>query len=481
MAEEEMLEQIRELIEARFGLACTDWQQALLTRAVERWQKAGVTPGATPHSSASSEQVQALVAELLVRETYFFRDKAQIDALIEVALPACARLGTPGRPLRLLSAGCASGEEPYSLALAIGERAGHLADRTWIHGFDLSRVAVEHAREGLYDSWALRATPEGVRARAFRAEGNGFRLKDEHRARVTFEQRNLLDPDPEFWRPGSFDVIFCRNVTLYFSERAIRAALARFAAALVPGGFLFLGASETLRGLSDDFELSFWGDTAIHRRREQPEGDAFATSLHAPSCWMEQIHSSTARIVALTARDALEEEGEPPCPPPSARSLRRLVETERFGEGLALIRRAAASHGRRSELQLFEAIMLSGLGRIEELERVCAKLNATQGAHAGSYYLLGLCREHANDRSGAIGFYREALRADPSFAMAHLRLGLLWRTVGDLRGARTALREALAGLSRGPEEHVVLFGGGFTRATLETLCREQLVAAEIYR
>ncbi|EYF01026.1 CheR family methyltransferase [Chondromyces apiculatus] len=505
----EDLSQLEDLLEARFGLSCSGWQRDALARAVTRWRERAASAGAGGLSVVTPEEVQRVVSEILVRETYFFRDQRQIEAMVDVALQERARVGAPGRPLRVLSAGCASGEEPYSLAITLQERAGHLAGRTWIHGVDISEEAVEHAREGVYGTWALRATPEATRARCFRAEGERFRLRDEHRARVSFERRNLLEPDPDFWKEGAFDVIFCRNVTLYFSERAIRSIFARFAAALAPGGFLFVGASETLRGLSDDFELSFHGDTALHRRRSEEGLLTRVTPGILSVAWMEDIQQASARVEMLTATKpgssaagvavgmpagvavgmpagvavgmpagvaAGGEEG-----PPLAQELRRLITAERYSEGLSLIRQASLLGEGRADLQLFEAIMLSGLGRVGELERVCARLNALHGEHAGAEYLLGLCREYAGDRAGAARLYRDALRTDPHFAMARLRLGLQCKAAGDLRGARTELREALAGLRVGPEEHVALFGGGFSRAALTAMCRAELSAVETSR
>lgn len=476
MVEGPELGQLEGLMEARFGLVCADWQREQLARAAERLRRDSDRPGATARDLPPG-RLQALVAEIAVRETYFFRDPAQLEALVGVALPERARAGAPGRPIRILSAGCAGGEEPYSLALAVRERGGEQADRVWIHGIDLSRDAIERAREGLYDAWALRATPAAVRARCFREERGRFRLREEHRARVSFEERNLLEPDPVFWGEGCFDVIVCRNVTLYFSERAVREALARFATALPPGGFLCLGASETTRGLSDDFEPTWCGDAVLYRRRARAPLGAQAAGDLAAGSWIEQIGQACARVAALTGGPYGGADPEEH-PPPSIRALRRLVAAERFEEGLALLRAAPADERERADLLLLEAVMLSGLGRVEEVERICARLCAAQGGNAGSRYLLGLCREHAGDPAGAALRYREAVRIDPGFAMAHLRLGMLARGAGDREAARAALREALARLRAGSEEHVILFGGGFSRAALGALCLAELGAAE---
>lgn len=493
------LDIVEALIEERFGLSCAGWQKERLAAAVKKRLHRVAAP-----QERSREELLALASEITVGETYFFREATQIDALIEAALPERARAGAPGRGIRILSAGCASGEEAYSLALAIGDRAPAVADRVAIHGIDLSAAAIGHARRGVYAPWALRAVPAEVRDRCFHPAGGGFRLKDEHRAQVTFEQRNLLD-DPALWAPSSFDVIFCRNVTIYFSERALRAAVARFSAALAPGGFLFLGHAETLRGLSDEFELRFTQGAVYHRRKGPSESRTRPAAPAKPDSWIEAIRRASERVAELTRR-AGEPDGsgapaqlppldprphlaaaaapQPPSrdPPPAAapghalEPLRRLVAAERFEEGLARLRAMPEEASATSDARLLEALMLSGLGRIDEVERVCGRLVVATGGHAGAHYLLGLCREHARDSARAADHYREAVRIDPAFAMAHVRAGLLARSTGDHLGARLELRQARARLDAASAEHLLLFGGGFSREVLQGLCRTDRVA-----
>src|SRR5439155_16502206 len=122
---------------------------------------------------------------------------------------------------------------------------------------------------GRYGEWSLRQTAPGLRRRYFTQEGQELVLHDEVRRAVSFEERNLLDDDPDFYRPDGFDIVFCRNVIMYFTPEAARALIQRLASALAPGGFLFLGPAETLRGISQAFAMRASHDTFYYQRGDQ--------------------------------------------------------------------------------------------------------------------------------------------------------------------------------------------------------------------
>ena len=245
------------LIAERLGLACADWQAERLPSLLRERVRKGQFDGPDAYldqlasPDASPKELGALAEQLTVGETYFFREHRQIDALFHVAVPDLLRRRQAGAPLRFLSAGCSSGEEAYTLALAIRQHSDDVGPlNATILGIDMNPAALKKARQGSYSVWSLRATPDRIRDKWFVPSGDGFRLRPEIRSMVTFEQRNLLTEDISFWKPGAFDVIFCRNVTIYFSSETTRAVVARIERSMVPGGFLFLGHSETLRGIS---------------------------------------------------------------------------------------------------------------------------------------------------------------------------------------------------------------------------------------
>jgi chemotaxis protein methyltransferase CheR len=192
---------------------------------------------------------------ITTNETQWFRDVHPFTALHERILPAMGAAG-PG-PLRIWSAGCASGQEPYSIAMLVEEyrtvRPGALTRPVEVIATDIAPSVLALARAALYDDLALaRGLSDERRRRHFRATPSGWQLRQEVRRLVTFREMSLLE---SFAPLGRMDVIFCRNVLIYFSQERKQDILTRMAAALVPDGYLLLGASESPGSAGDRFEM----------------------------------------------------------------------------------------------------------------------------------------------------------------------------------------------------------------------------------
>jgi chemotaxis protein methyltransferase CheR len=262
------VERFRGIVAAQFGLQFDDSRLGFLAEVLCKRLEAGPRDSQAYFSNLegslrASEEASALARELTVGETYFFRHNDQFRAFAEIALLARIRERASDRRLRLLSAGCASGEEAYSLAMILKETATDLVFDTSILAVDINPGALERAAEARFSTWALRETAPEAQKRWFRSSGRDLVLDPEIRSAVTFEQRNLTSDDIELWRPDFYDVIFCRNVIMYFSPEKMRAVIDRIARSIVPGGYLFLGHAETLRGLSQDFHLLHSHDTLL--------------------------------------------------------------------------------------------------------------------------------------------------------------------------------------------------------------------------
>src|SRR5262245_10700910 len=204
-------------------------------------------------SGASGRDELRQFAELVLNhETFFFRNMPHLRALREVLLPEIHRRKPVGTPIRIWSAGCATGEEPYSLALTALETLGRPLPRpVEIWATDLSEPALRKASAGVYRGRAIGNLPADLLARYFRPQGEGFAVGDQLRSLVRFEPLNLLEPFPDS-APG-VDMIFCQNVTIYFQLETCRRLIARFYDCLPENGLLFLGFSETLWNVFDRF------------------------------------------------------------------------------------------------------------------------------------------------------------------------------------------------------------------------------------
>jgi chemotaxis protein methyltransferase CheR len=193
----------------------------------------------------------ALMDAFSVQETYFWREFDQMRYLTDHIVPAWFKQSA--QPLRIWSAACATGEEPYSIAMAL-EEAGWGAHPIEILASDASEAALAKARTAIYRERSFRALPAHLRAKYFRPAGDGFELDAVIRARVTFRWANLVNLG-EFDPLRGLPVIFCRNVFIYFSSATITRVVDAFAERMSPRGVLMVGASESLLKLTDKFHL----------------------------------------------------------------------------------------------------------------------------------------------------------------------------------------------------------------------------------
>ena len=198
-----------------------------------------------------------------VQETYFWREFDQVRALTDVLVPAWFRQGMS--TLRIWSAACATGEEPYSIAMAL-EEAGWGSHPIEIWASDASDVALDKAREAVFRERSFRALPAALRAKYFREVPSGFELDRDIAARVRFRWANLVEAAQTIDLASS-PVIFCRNVFIYFSAGAIRKTTDIFAERMPTGGNLFIGASESLLKITDNFDLAEINGAFVYRRK----------------------------------------------------------------------------------------------------------------------------------------------------------------------------------------------------------------------
>jgi chemotaxis protein methyltransferase CheR len=430
-----------------------------------------------------------------VGETYFFRNGDHFRALVEQALPDRLREARARRPVRLLSVGCASGEEPYTVAILLREHFADLgpSDVT-IVGVDLNPAAIGKARRAQYSSWSLRETPAAIREKYFRPASADLALVDDIRALVTFEERNLFENDGRFWAPGSFDIVFCRNVIIYFGPEKLNEAIARLASVLSPRGFLFLGHSESLRGMTDDFDLLDTHSTFYYQRRD-PSLPKPASA--AGSSWTAPIERASWRVRELTSRPPPplpDDEGAPLAfsfdnrepalrtdpPQRSTASIdlaTELYRQERFADALDVLRSLPPAAASEPAVQLLTAAILTNQGELQAAEAICRHVLSLDDLNAGAHYLTALARERAGDLEGAVRHDQMAAYLDATFAMPRLHMGMLARHARDLATARRELSQAVTLLVREDAGRIALFGGGFSREALTRLCRAELEAA----
>jgi chemotaxis protein methyltransferase CheR len=312
--------------------------------------------------------------------------------------------------------------------------------------------------------------------------------------------------------PASWDVVFCRNMMMYFTEERADALIARLTQAIAPGGYLFLGHAEALRGRSDRFALRHTHGTFYYQREPAPAPTERTSPLEAcrssepttaalDAGWCEDIHAATRRIHAMVdgALDHLALRGSDETAPPARReprstvtrdpaaarseieAIRGLVTQERFGEALLRLDQLRSAGTVDRDTVMLRALVLTHIGQFADARTACAELLAIDDACAGANYLLALCCDSTGDPDGSARMAQLAIDLDPSFAMAHVHLGLLARRSGDRVIASRELIRAIALLEREPPARLALYGGGFSRQTLLGMCRAELTAIAAVR
>ncbi|GAA2358158.1 protein-glutamate O-methyltransferase CheR [Dactylosporangium salmoneum] len=435
---------LRRLLAERLGMAFDDKKDALLAEILQqRATQHGLTDRGYLDrlATAWTAELSTLAEALTVNETYFFRNIEQFHALAEVALPE--RVRARGR-LDILSVGCSTGEEAYTLAMVAAERVPDSLE-VGIVGLDVNRVALRKAMAGRYSLWSLRETPEPARLRWFKQAPEGVEVDARIRGRVRFVEHNVARDDPVLFAPGTYDVVFCRNLLMYLTPDTARAVIERITRALAPGGFLFLGHTDTLGS--------------------RPPG--------------LDVHHSHAAFYYKRVQGSPRVAEPPPAPVvrprPRERAL-RLVSEERFAEALQELEAITGAEADRPDMWLVRGCVLAHLGQTGRAAQLCRRLLERDALYADAHQLLADCFEGDDNHASAQRHHRIAAQLDPRFAMPRMRLGLLARRLGDRRGAELELDRAVQLLREESGERIALFGGGFGRSALIALCRAELAA-----
>lgn len=480
----QLVPEFRSALASQLGLAFDESRGAELEGIIESRLRARRSDIATYRDELlagfDQEELEALSPLVTVAETFFFRHEHQLQVgLARIVELAQAR--PEQRPCRILSMGCASGEEPYSLSILLHERWPELVSWFELCAVDINRTVIERARLAKYGAWSLRSTPPDLATRWFRPEGKCFRVVPTIKNHVRFSIGNLASDDSSTLPPAHYDAIFCRNVLMYFSPGQFQSAVLRLSKALKPQGYLFLGHAETLRGVDSDFELrneqsAFFyqlGNGAGHAPSWVPGPEQRRSAPTTSDTWMGEIARSTARVESLHTETSATDQPEPP-----GLSALALLHEERFEQALDQLRATAAFRSGDLDQRLVEAVLLVHQNELEQAEAFARRLLPSllePRANSGVNYILALCAEARSDLHAALAHNEAAITVDPTFSLAQLQLGRLLRRLGEPDRAATELRHAKHLLQHDDTERLSLFGAGLGRASLLAYCDAELM------
>ena len=418
---------VEQLLADRIGLDVASVGPGLIHRGVEnRMNQLGIRRREDYERIllGTSNEVQALIEEVVIPESWFFRDDRPFATFRQFIQEGWANQPHRSR-LSVLCLPCASGEEPYSVAITLLE-LGLTPQRFEVVAVDISERSIRRAAAGLYTINAFRGTDPQLQTKYFIPSQGRFLLKAAVRAAVRFEQGNILDPGLLKEHSG-FDVVFCRNLLIYFDEQARIKAFANLDRLATAGGLLFLGHADRSDSAKNTRFLQFADSGSfVYRKRSQfePAVAPTATQVKPPT-----RPTSPARPKELTLPVAVESSGASLKADPKFAVSYPKVPFDRDGI-------------------LTQAATLADQGRYEEANRLVRHLVGHSSLDAPAHFLLGIILQAAGNRAEAEVELTKAIYLDPEHDEALLAMALLARRKGDMAAEAFYRRRAERVLSR---------------------------------
>lgn len=399
------------------------------------------------------------LAELVVNhETIFFRNGPHFRALREALLGELHDRKPAAAPIRIWSAGCATGEEAYSLAIVALETLGQpLARPVEIWATDLSKAALQGAQAGFYRGRTLQNVPPELLARYFHAKGDGYVVDGNVRALVRFEQLNLLEPFPAF--AHGVDLIFCQNVTIYFQLKTCRQLMARFHDCLPAGGMLFLGFSETLWNVFDHFSSrevagayvyykEAFATPPLPARDRQPDPRPLARSP-------QQAGSVPTPLLVGDSKHVARKHPHPvAAPAPQAPSMldrgQALLEQGHLDAALEALRHIAPTSADAPRALSLIARAHADRGDLDLAAAEVRRALEIDALNHDAYLLLGIIFERQGQLATAIQQFERARYLCPESAVVSFHLAGAYRQAGRMQKAAQEYRNTLKKLEKHP-------------------------------
>ncbi|HEY5593888.1 MAG TPA: CheR family methyltransferase [Nitrospiria bacterium] len=446
-------------------------------------------------SPLTKNRIEILAGYLTVGETYFFREKKSFEIFEEHILQKliCSRRGTEPR-LRIWSAGCCTGEEPYSIAILLDKLIPDPKDwNITILATDINPRFLQKASEGVYNEWSFRDAPTRIKERYFeRKKGGRYKILPEIKKRVTFSYLNLAeDAYPSLTNnTNAMDVIFCRNVLMYFGPERARKVIQNLFRSLINGGWLIVSPSETSQALFSQFATVNFPGVILYRKDSDLSRTGQAMGVF-PSMPVEEagvsfqppVHffSDPAPEAVFTQETgaSLPLEGEKkktaePRPAPYAEAA-ALYERGRYAEAAEKIAVLLSDHPDDAKAMALLARVYANEGRLAEALEWCEKAIAADKLNPGGYYLLATILQEQDQAGKATVSLKRAIYLDPNFVLAYFALGNLAQQQGKSKDSEKYFENALSILSKRRQDDILLESEGMTAGRLVEIIRSMML------
>lgn len=429
--------------------------------------------------SENYDELNKLIGLLTVGETSFFRYRSHRDALLHYVIPQLIEKNRRKAALRIWSAGCSTGEEPYSLAILLLENFPELAD--WdiqILATDINKRALRHAREGVFTERSLRLMEEPLRNRYFTRTESHYQVSRQVRNLVRFEYLNLqTDPFPQ-----NLDLLLCRNVLIYFELDTIRRIVANFSTSLKRNGFLFMGHSETMQTVSDRFQRHHQYNAFFYQLKGVMPSKAERASPSVPvvkdrvdAANKSQPASPPKPSSPVQVKTAVKKDKPPTRQKPEQlyESAMIAFEREHFGDAGQLFDQLLGQDPSNPKALVGKGLLLANQGKYSEARACCARAIKEDDLMPEAYLLRGLILDMEGFLERALVEYQKVLWLDPGFVMAYYLSAKIHDRLNDNEKKQRALRNTARVLEQLRGQETIPFSGGLSRGVfLEIVHRE---------
>ena len=427
-------------------------------------------------------EIRELFDLVTIGETYFFRNKAQFDVLMRFVLPEIIqrKVDSGDKCIRAWSAGCSRGDETYSIAMAMMEVFPSFEEwRISILGTDINRTGLACSEEAVYGEKDIGHLPKEYLEKYFKSQGSTYHLRDDVKELVGFEYHNLARDPCLHETMQNVDIIFCRNVIIYFDSQTTERVLENFYNCLAQDGYLFLGHTETLWQITDRFERVEFPQTFIYKKRLGPiREEATRPFMAVPEIDIENLTLSAGPIRTFgdAALTSVEETGTEQKPEPFEQVEDSTLRVDKPPDAALLSSpdTKAAQDKNHILTRLAKATILANEAKYKEAADILGKIVEADNLSVEAYYLLGVLSYKSGDLREAEAQFRKVIYVTPDSILAYFNLGNMYLYQRKLKEAAREFRNAIRLLEKRPKDEQVRFCEDFTVEFLLRACRNTL-------
>jgi len=479
---EEIRLKFKDIVNQRCGLYFKDYDLMNLQQAISlRVDALKIDSPAAYYnflrfSGKKEEEFRELLNLLTVNHTYFFRNESQFKVLKEKILPEIIQRKLnlkQGKPLlRIWSAGCSTGEEPYTIAMIIQEVIADIA--VWdiqIMATDASTKVLDQAAKGIYGSSSMLLMPDDYRNKYFEViqinKQEKYKIHDNLKQMVKFSFLNLIDEQ----YPWDCDIIFCRNVVIYFENETRIKIMHRMQESLNDQGYILIGHAESLQFLSRQFKMYDWQEAIYYRKLESEiKPKAGISQELSTEKYIEEI--ARAQVTAVAPNKKIED---------LLVEIVKSVHLKHYEYALDLIAQAHKLDSQAQDPYYLAAEVLANQGKIKEAKGELKSALKINPLFAPAHYLFGTIYIEEGRVEEACEFLKKTLYLDSNFVLANFALANIYKNEGKYNDAIREYRNSLNILLKANSSDIIAYSGGFNVSALAGICKSNIERLKNYQ